>query len=68
MLKIIRFFSCRVYMQNRMYGEFYGTLNSRRYSPVRGVIYLLKITSIYGNFTPIGGGGGGGKMVIFGYF
>ena len=28
--------------------------------PVRGQIYLLKIASIYGNFTPIGGGGGGG--------
>ena len=27
---------------------------SRRYSPVRGQIYLLKIASIYGNFTPIG--------------
>ena len=43
---------------------------SRRDSPVRGQIYLLKIASIYGNFTPIGGGGGGGggKMAIFGYF
>ena len=28
---------------------------SRRDSPVRGQIYLLKIASIYGNFTPIGG-------------
>ena len=27
---------------------------SRRDSPVRGQIYLLKIASIYGNFTPIG--------------
>ena len=25
--------------------------NSRRYSPVRGQIYLLKISSVYGNFT-----------------
>ena len=28
---------------------------SRRDSPVRGQIYLLKIASIYGHFTPIGG-------------
>ena len=28
---------------------------SRRYSPVMGQVYLLKIASIYGNFTPIGG-------------
>ena len=41
-------------------------LISRRDSPVRGKIYLLKIASIYGNFTPIGGGGG--KMAIFGVF
>ena len=27
--------------------------------PFWGQIYLLKIASIYGNFTPIGGGGGG---------
>ena len=32
------------------------SINSRRDSPVRGQIYLLKIASIYGNFTPIGGG------------
>ena len=37
--------------------------NSRRYSPVRGQIYLLKIASIYGYFTPIGS-----KMAILGYF
>ena len=29
-------------------------INSRRDSPVRGQIYLLKIASIYSNFTPIG--------------
>ena len=47
-------------------------LYSRRDSPVRGQIYLLKITSIYGNFTPIGGGGGGGgggvKWLFLGIF
>ena len=40
-------------------------VNSRRYFPVRGQIYLLIIASIYGNFTPIGGGG---KIAILGYF
>ena len=38
--------------------DFLGTIkaliNSRRYSPVGGQIYLLKIASLYGNFTPIG--------------
>ena len=38
-------------------------IDSTRDSPVRGQIYLLKIASIYGNFTLIGG-----KMAIFGYF
>ena len=38
------------------------TCPSRRDSPVRGQIYLLKIASIYGNFTPIGP-----KMSIYGY-
>ena len=41
------------------------TIYSKRDSPVRCQIYLLKIASIYGNFTPIGGGGGGG---VNGYF
>ena len=48
------------------YTYFPSSIVSRRDSPVRGQIYLLKIASIYGNFTPIGGGGG--KMAIFGYF
>ena len=30
-------------------------MNCRRYSLARGQIYLLRIASIYGNFTPIGG-------------
>ena len=30
------------------------SVGSRRDSPVRGQIYLLKIASIYGHFTPIG--------------
>ena len=38
---------------------------STRDSPVRGQVDLLKIDSVYGHFTPIGGGG---KMVILGYF
>ena len=32
---------------------------SKRYSPVQGQIYLLKIASIYGNFTHNRWGGGG---------
>ena len=57
-----------VNMKYKYYGQLWWkslvSLISKRYSPVRGQIYLLKIASIYCNFTLIGGC----KMAILGYF